>query len=506
MEKVSVNSIRSFVPIGIIILILCTALGYPCWSAKVQLLSPSDGSQVAWNQGEIILKWKAFDGAQSYRCWNLNDLGLTSPGGNAELNPHLVESEKTEFSIYATRDTEWTWYIIPYSDTEGLYEIPNSRSDTWTFDALPSSMITPTPTPGAQLADLNQDGQEDSIDVFYFANVWYLERMGANLPEYYDRANLIQRDTLPDPEIINEADLLAFKEVFRDRSGPLPTPVMPAPVLQRPVTNFQMSVPGYNATNQFYEWHPLGEATDYEIQLVGPDPMGTRSYTTPDTIYYNENASGQDLITQIGTLWWKVRGRNAEGAGEWSETRIVNVVPVSFVSLADLNDDEQVNYKDIFKFSRSWQDVEGSIFNNYLTVADLYPEDPDGHVEEADLLVFQKEYRDYRSQFSECDLSAPHIDYPDDGVTFTGAQIRQGGIAYIDWDTVSGASGYRITFKSGGNRTVRIVFQIPYEITESDLNDTVLTNSNPVQYTVEALCDNGIGGTLSEERTLTVTP
>ena len=414
----------------------------------------------------------------------------------------MVASGETEFEIRVTLEAEITWYIIPYSDTEGQVEIPNSRSEIQTVHVLESSHITPTPTPGEKLADLNLDGEENSIDVFYFANVWYQERMGGNLPEYYDRANLVEGDTLPDPEIINEADLLVFKKAFQGRTEiePTPTPVMPAPILQYPANNFQTTMSGHSNSTSLYGWHPLSEATEYEILIVGPSPMGTRSYTTPDTSYNTENASGQDQIAAEGTLYWKVRGLNAEGVGEWSETRIVNIVPTSYVNPADLNDDEKVNYLDIFQFSKSWLAVE-LVDPSYRSNADF---DKNGHIEAEDLLEFHTNYRDFRITGSDCNLPAPHITYPDDNVTFTGAQVREGGIAYIEWNIVSNASGYRITFKSGNTSSIRIVNKIPYDLTESDLSDTIVTNSNPVQYTVTALCDGGVGGEPSEEMTLTI--
>jgi len=243
----------------------------PSLAQGVQLISPANGSTIS-RLGPMTLKWQPYSGALAYRCWNKNTDGLTYPGN--ESNPHLVSSGKTEFSIFWTVDSDWDWYIIAYSDSAGLNEI--ARSVTWSFHARAN--VTPTPTPVETNLDFNEDGKEDSLDLFYFARIWQMDSSMPNRPAYFNNANLVLEENLQNPEVIDASDLAALKGVFRERGGPAPTPGLPAPVLVRPSNNARTTVPEYSNAIEFYAWSPLAGADHFEIEMQGPGQHPLRSF------------------------------------------------------------------------------------------------------------------------------------------------------------------------------------------------------------------------------------
>jgi hypothetical protein len=481
---------------NLILLGLALAVWFPAaaQAQEVILLTPENGKLIYTNGasgGSLTLDWQDYPGALSYRVSYAR-----------EDQPTPVTVLVTGASQYGILYTisgvkDFFWSVKAYSDVNGQNQIASSVE--WSFTITTETAPTPVPT---ITLDYNTDGTEDGMDVFYFANLWYQDRLTVSEQPgrvYFDKANLETGDLI---ELIDHRDLIAFKEAFRDRAGAVPTPALPAPVLIRPDNLFEITRSGYNTGTKLFAWMPLSGAAQYEIELTGPGQAVSRYIKTTDTEYYTSNAERQDLITLTGTLKWRVRGITASGEeGDWSETRLIGIVPDTVNGPIDIYPDGKADALDIFLFSYSWQSVR-SVDATYRKDSDLVDV---GKIDALDMLAFISGYQEFRNTGSACQLPAPVVSSPAEGTVFTLDEVRSGN-ARINWSTGASAAGYRIVFRSGSLVSVRRPLYIPYVLTDLDLTDTVIANGLPVTFTVEALCpgEGGGWGTPSDPRTFTI--
>lgn len=480
--------------------LIALALALAAWlpagaqAQEVVLLSPENGQLIYTNGasgGALTLDWQDYPGALSYR--------VTYAREDQQTPVTVLVTGASQHGILYTISgvKDFFWSVKAYSDANGQNQI--AASVEWSFRITTETAPTPIPT---VTLDYNTDGMEDGLDVFYFANLWYQDRLTiSNQPGsvYFDKANLAKGDLI---EIIDHRDLLAFKQAFRERTGPVPTPVLPAPVLVRPDNLFEITRSGYNTGTNLFAWMPLSGAAQYEIELKGPGQATARRIKTPDTQYFTSNAERQDLITLTGTLQWRVRGLTAGGeGGDWSETRLVGIVPDTVSGPIDIYPDGKADALDVFLFAYSWQAVR-NVDATYRKDSDLVDI---GKIDALDMLRFISGYREFRNTGSTCQLPAPVVSSPADGTVFTLDEVRSGN-ARINWSTVPTAAGYRIVFRSGSLVSVRRPLYIPYVLSDLDLTDTVIANGLPVTFTVEALCpgESGGWGTPSDPRTFTI--
>jgi hypothetical protein len=489
---------------NLIVLGLALAIWFPAaaQAQEVVLLFPEYGQLIHTEDGSsggsLTLDWQDYPGALSYRV---------SYAREDQPTPvvRLITGTSQCTMLYTISGiNDFFWSVKAYSDANGQNQIASSAEWFFTVTKEPAPTATPTIT-----LDYNTDGMEDGIDIFYFAILWYQDKLTiANQPGsvYFDKANIATGALI---EIIDQRDLIALKKAFSERTGPVPTPALPAPLLVQPYDFFEYPKSNYATSSGLYAWMPLSGAAKYQIELTGPGQHGTRNFITPDTEYYTANArnivfpddpdKGRDQITQLGTLRWRVRGITASGEeGDWSETRSIYMMPDFVSGPVDIYPDGKADGLDIFLFSYSWQTVR-NVDSAYRQNADLVDI---GKIDALDMLEFISGYQEFRNTGTACQLPAPVVSSPADGTVFTLDEVRKGQ-ASINWSSVSGSAGYRIVFRSGNQISVRQPLQIPYPLVDTD---TTITNGLPITFTVEALCpgEGGGWGTPSDPRTFTI--
>jgi hypothetical protein len=491
----------SFTLMTAVVLLLVSAAGsLSAGAQQVQIISPADDAIVPQR---FTLKWEAYSGAQSYAYWLEHDLGGTLPGD--QPNPHFVGTA-TEIELQATITLDIEWYVIAYSDAEGTNEIARSQTQTFTTT---SNAPTPTPTPAG--FDFNDDEQQNGLDIFNFAWAWYMNRSMPQAPANFDDMDFV------DNNVIDEEDLLALIGKFHNRQF-IQLPPLPAPNLVRPPADFEMTVSTLANTQNLFEWTAVEDAVSYRFSTLkeGQSVYLAKShhFSGTSTVWTGGIPAPMQQL-ETGRYFWFVEAQNAQGElGAQSEMRPFRLVQNPGGSPADLNIDGFVQWKDIFFFSRYWQNVEtvGQEWNDNVNLDDTGLSAD--KIEYNDLLIFMDFYQQVRGQVEDPNRpQAPIVRDPEDGTVFTEEDVLAGR-AKIQWDPIPGfqvgvgGSSYEIVFNpEGPNTLIFVVFTTSYTFTEADLGQTAIANSTPVSFIVRGVQGSGqdrLNGESSTPRSFTI--
>jgi hypothetical protein len=123
--------------------------------------------------------------------------------------------------------------------------------------------------------------------------------------------------------------------------------IMSAPTLVAPANALTTTTP-----NITFSWNTVGAATQYDIQIAL-----NNTFTPAMHIHTLSATSYPYVFANAGTYYWRVRGKNGSGNGQWSVIRELTLES-TFVPNLISPDDNFSSYDDTFTFT--WSAVSGA--------------------------------------------------------------------------------------------------------------------------------------------------